>query len=64
MKAKDLRGWIALAIFVISCCFFGMNGYLLKQLNRTCIAMLFISIIIVALLKWPDKESENSKEEK
>ncbi len=58
---KDIHGWIALAIFTLSCMIIGMNGFLLKNLNLSVLLMMGISIIIVAILKAPGKESQNAK---
>lgn len=52
---KDWKGWLALVIFTVSCIFIGVNGLLLKKLNVTCICILCLSVVIVTLLKWPNK---------
>jgi len=48
---KDIRGWIALAIFCASCATIGLNRFLMKSLNPTVLVMLGISIVIVFILQ-------------
>jgi hypothetical protein len=55
---KDIRGWIALAISVVSCFVIGSNGLLLKKLNLSVLILLGISIVIVFTLKGRNKQEE------
>lgn len=61
---KDIRGWMALAVFCITCCLIGTQGFLLKKLNLTVIGMLVISIVIVLILDEFKKASEEKNDKK
>lgn len=55
---KDLKGWIALAIAIVTCFIIGSNRFLLKNLNLSVLIMLGISIIIVFILRSHNKQQE------
>lgn len=55
---KDIKGWIAFAVFCISCLVIGKQGFLLKNLNPTIIIMLVLSVVIVLILDEFKKDSE------
>ena len=61
---KDINGWIALAVFVVSCMVLGMNGFLLKHLNGSVLAMLAVSTVIVAILRRKGREKSDEASEK
>lgn len=61
---KDVKGWTALAIFLVSCVIIGVNGFLLKRLNLTVVVMLGISIAIVAILNMQHTKSDSGTPEK
>ncbi|GEM_PF-3146896 len=61
---KDVKGWTALAIFLISCAIIGVNGFLLKRLNLTVVVMLGLSIVIVAILNMQHTKSDSGTPEK
>ena len=47
---KDIRGWLALAVFVVSCIVMGVNRLWMKNTNLTVLITLAIAAIIVWLL--------------
>lgn len=50
------KGWVALAIFIASCLVIGINRFLMKHMNKTVLAMLAISVLIVCILNYGKKE--------
>lgn len=62
---KDVRGWIALAIFCIACAIIGLQGFLLRKLNPTIIVMLVIAVVIVLVLdEFRGEKKSDDKSEK
>jgi Flp pilus assembly protein protease CpaA len=57
---KDLRGWVSFAVFVLTCCYIGVNRLLMRSLNNTVIAMLIVSVIIVTFLNWKKAGEQDS----
>ena len=47
---KDIRGWLALAVFVVSCLFMGLNRMWMKNTNLTVLITLAVAVFIVWLL--------------
>ena len=47
---KDIRGWLALAVFILSCLVMGLNRMWMKNTNLTVLITLVIAVFIVWLL--------------
>ena len=63
---KDPFGWIALAVFICSCLYMGLNRMWMKNTNRTVLISLAIAVVIVWLLnfKKPLDEKKNGSSAK
>lgn len=55
---KDIKGWIALLLFAVSCFVIGSNRFLMKSLNATVTIMLIISVVLVIMLNYKKGEDE------
>ena len=51
---KDLFGWIALAVFIGSCLYMGLNRLWMKNTNLTVLISLGIAVVIVWLTQRID----------
>lgn len=60
---KDLFGWIALAVFIGSCLYMGLNRLWMKNTNLTVLISLGIAVVIVWLLNFK-KPSDDEKKDK
>lgn len=60
---KDIRGWLALAVFAVSCIVTGVNRFWMKHTNLTVLATLAIAAVIVWLLnaKAPGENDAQGK---
>jgi len=47
---KDIRGWLALAVFVLTCLIMGLNRMWMRNTNLTVLITLAIAVFIVWLL--------------
>lgn len=47
---KDVRGWIALGIFIIALCALGFTKMLARHTNLTLVLILLISVVIMVIL--------------
>ena len=55
---KDIKGWITLLLFAVSCFVIGSNRFLMKSLNATVTIMLIISVVLVIMLNYKKGEDE------
>ena len=58
---KNIKGWIALAIFITACLVIGLNRFLMKSLNMTVMAMILVSIALVSILNMKNKEEKGNE---
>lgn len=59
---KDIRGWLAFAIFCAACVVIGMNRLLMRSLNPTLLVMVAIAIVIVLILRSPKDPKDPNKD--
>ena len=43
---KDIRGWLALAVFVLTCLIMGLNRMWMRNTNLTVLITLVIAVFI------------------
>lgn len=62
---KDVRGWIALAMFVVALCALGFTKMLARHTNLTLLVIFVISVAIMTVLslKRPEKNTDEQKDE-
>lgn len=59
---KNIRGWGVLTVFTVACVVIGFNRYLMKSLNLTVIAMVLISVVLVAILNEKEDGSDDKED--
>ena len=58
---KDLFGWIALLVFILTCVYMGLNRMWMKNTNLTVFISLGISIVIVWILHLKNPNSNDKQ---